>query len=301
MEKITIFTPTYNRGYIIRKCYESLCRQSNKNFLWLIVDDGSTDNTEDIVNSFINEGIIQIIYRKQRNSGKHIAHNTGVLMCETEMFVCVDSDDYLSDNAVEIIHEEWARVKTDNSLAGIIALRGENIQQSIGTRMPHNIERSSILNLYEKYKFKGDTILIFKTDILKKHLFPVFEGEKFVTEAVIYDQISQEYDMKLVNEILYLCEYLDDGYSKNILSVHKKNPKGYMFYLTQKVENAKGFKDKYKAVAYYVSGCLGMKSIFYYKNCDYKFLKIIAIPKGILIYIKPIIKSILVKYRLVKF
>ncbi|MED4006494.1 glycosyltransferase family 2 protein [Priestia aryabhattai] len=301
MEKLTIFTPTYNRGYIIRNCYESLCRQSNKDFLWLIVDDGSTDNTEDIINSFINEDKIKIIYHKQKNSGKHVAHNKGVLMCETEMFVCVDSDDYLSVDAVQIIHETWPNIENDKSLAGIIALRGEDAQQAIGTRMPRNIERSSILNLYEKYKFKGDTILIFKTAILKKYLFPVFEGEKFVTEAVVYDQISQKYDMKLVDKVLYLCEYLDDGYSKNILSVHKKNPKGYMFYLTQKVENAKKFRDKYKAVAYYIAGCLGIRSIFYYRDCDYKLLKIISIPRGILIYVKPIIKSTLVKYKLVKF
>jgi len=301
MPKLTIFTPTYNRGYIIRKCYESLCSQSNKDFLWLIVDDGSTDNTEDIVNSFINEDKIKIIYHRQKNSGKHVAHNKGVLMCETEIFVCVDSDDYLLDDAVQIIYETWANVEKQKNLAGIIALKGKNHKEAIGTRMPHDIESSSILNLYEKHRFKGDTTLIFKSNILKKHLFPVFEGEKFVTEAVVYDQISQKYEMKLVDKILYVCEYLADGYSKNIMSVYKRNPKGYMFYFTQKIENAKSFKDRYKAVSYYVAGCLGIRSMFYYKICNYKFLKIISIPKAMLIYAKPIIKNKLVKYNLIKF
>lgn len=230
MENLTIFTPTYNRGYIIRQCYESLCRQSNKNFVWLIVDDGSTDNTEQIINSFINEDKIKIIYFRQKNSGKHVAHNTGVLMCETEIFVCVDSDDYLSDDAVQLIYDTWDKVGNDKSLAGIVALRGKSHNELLGTPMPDNIEKSSIFDLYDKYKFKGDTILVFKTDILKKYLFPVFEGEKFVTEAVIYDQISQEYDMALLNRVLYFCEYLDDGYSKNILSIHKKIRKGICFF-----------------------------------------------------------------------
>ncbi|HFK1710008.1 glycosyltransferase family 2 protein [Bacillus mycoides] len=301
MENLTIFTPTYNRGYIIRQCYESLCRQSNKNFVWLIVDDGSTDNTEQIINSFINEDKIKIIYFRQKNSGKHVAHNTGVLMCETEIFVCVDSDDYLSDDAVQLIYDTWDKVGNDKSLAGIVALRGKSHNELLGTPMPDNIEKSSIFDLYDKYKFKGDTILVFKTDILKKYLFPVFEGEKFVTEAVIYDQISQEYDMALLNRVLYFCEYLDDGYSKNILSIHKKNPKGYMFFLERRIENAKDLKSKYKAVAYYISGCLEVKNISYYMNCSYRFLKIISIPQGVLIYIKPHIKRKLVKYNIIKF
>uniref|UniRef100_UPI002175FEAF glycosyltransferase family 2 protein n=1 Tax=Bacillus thuringiensis TaxID=1428 RepID=UPI002175FEAF len=203
MENLTIFTPTYNRGYLIQRCYESLCRQSNKNFVWLIVDDGSTDNTEQIINSFIKEKKIKIIYFKQKNSGKQVAHNTGVLMCTTKIFVCVDSDDYLSDNAVQLIYDTWDKIESDRKLAGIIALKGNNFSEVVGTEMPKNIEKSSIFNLYEKHKFKGDAMLVFKTDILKKHLFPVFEGEKFITEAVVYDQISQKYEMKLLNEVLY--------------------------------------------------------------------------------------------------
>ncbi|MFJ7817588.1 glycosyl transferase family 2 [Bacillus toyonensis] len=301
MENLTIFTPTYNRGYLIQRCYESLCRQSNKNFVWLIVDDGSTDNTEQIINSFIKEKKIKIIYSKQKNSGKQVAHNTGVLMCTTEIFICLDSDDYLSDNAVQLIYDAWDKIESDRELAGLIALKGKNSSEVVGTEMPDNVERSSIFKLYDKHKFKGDAMLVFKTDILKKHLFPVFEGEKFITEAVVYDQISQKYEMKLLNKVLYFCEYLDDGYSKNIQSVHRENSKGYMYFLEQRIENAKDLKSKYKAVSYYIAGCLEIKSISAYMNCNFGFLKFIALPRGLIIYMKPIIKNKLVKYNIMKF
>ncbi|WHX60509.1 glycosyltransferase family 2 protein [Peribacillus frigoritolerans] len=299
-KNISVFTPTYNRGFIIQKCYESLCRQSNKNFIWLIVDDGSSDNTEEIVNSFINENKIEIIYQKQENGGKHVAHNTGVLKCETEIFVCVDSDDYLSDDAIQTIYDNWDEVKNEDSLAGIIALRGKSITEPIGTWMPQNIKRASIIDLYEKNKFKGDTILVFKTKILKKYLFPVFEGENFVTEAVIYDQISQKHDMKLLNKVLYFCEYLEGGYTRNISQIHRRNPKGYIHYFSQRIDMANGLTNKYRAVSYYVAGCLRIRSLFYYKMCNNKFLKVISIPKGVWIYIKPLIKDQLIKLGLLK-
>ncbi|EPZ0458235.1 MULTISPECIES: glycosyltransferase family A protein [Bacillus] len=295
-DSITIFTPTYNRGYIIKNCYESLCRQNNKNFTWLIVDDGSTDNTEKLIESFIQDKKIKINYIKQDNSGKHVAHNTAVRACETEVFVCVDSDDYLSDDAVQTLYNEWDYIKNDDELAGVIGLRGESVTQPIGTWMPEDIEKSSIFNLYAKYKFKGDTIIAFKTSILKEFQFPIFENEKFVTEAVIYDKISQRYKMKLLNKVLYICEYLNDGYTRNIYSIHKKNPNGYIYFLNQRIHMAKGFSATCLAVSYYFAGCLQINNMSYYKKYDNKLIKIIAIPRGIWIYVKPFIKNKLKKY-----
>ncbi|WP_419876222.1 glycosyltransferase family 2 protein [Candidatus Pristimantibacillus sp. PTI5] len=297
---LTIFTPTKNRGYIIHKCYESLCRQSNNDFIWLVVDDGSNDNTEEVINSFISERKIEIVFLRQKNGGKHVAHNTGVLNCKTDIFVCVDSDDYLSDNAVQVIYDNWKEVAEDDSLAGILALKGEILNKSSRSCLPKNIERTSIMDLYEKYNFIGETILVFKTSILKQYLFPVFEGEKFVTEAVVYDQISRKYKMKLLNKILYLYEYLDDGYSKNILSFYRENPKGYMFFYKQRIELAKGFKENYNAVSRYIAAFLTIKDITSFRNCEYKFLGIICIPNGVWIYLKPIIKKQLIKYKLMK-
>lgn len=293
-DKITIFTPTYNRGYILNRCYESLCKQINNNFEWLIVDDGSIDNTEELVNNWIKANKIRIRYIKQENSGKHIAHNKGVLECNTDIFVCVDSDDYLTDNAIDTIYQNWNKVKTNSKLAGIIALRGNELREPISTRMPRHVSQSSILDLYNKYKFKGDTMLIFRSEILKKYLFPVFEGEKFVTEAVIYDQISKEYKMILLDEVLYIGEYLEDGYSRNIKSIHRKNPNGYMFYLSSRIDNASSFKEKYIAYSNYLRGMIDIKDFRYAKNKN-KLMLIISVFRAITIYLKSIIKSRLSK------
>lgn len=297
---ITVFTPTYNRGYVLKKCYESLCSQTNLDFEWLIVDDGSTDDTEDLVNSWKKDNKISIIYIKQLNGGKHVAHNTAVKYCKTNIFVCVDSDDYLTDDAIEIIYNNWEKIKNHESMAGIVALKGFSKAHVVGTRMPIGLKKSSLFDLYDKHKFKGDTILIFKTKILKEHLFPTFKDERFVTEATVYDRISQNYEMLLVDKILYLCEYLNDGYSNNLIKVHRNNPKGYMYFLSQRVEYATSFREKYKASAYYVAGIFRIGRLRYLKSCKYKVISMIALPKALVIFVKPFIKTFFIKYKLLK-
>lgn len=297
---LTIFTPTYNRGYIIKNCYESLCSQTNKNFVWLIVDDGSTDNTEKLVETWKKERKISIIYKKQKNAGKHVAHNTGVMNCNTEMFVCVDSDDYLTENAVEIIYEHWKKIESNYSLAGMIGLKGYANGKLTGTRMPQDIGKCKISDLYQKYSFKGETIIVFRTEILKENLFPVFDGERFVTEAVVYDKIDQEHEVLLIDHLLYICEYLDDGYSRNILKVHRESPKGYIYFLTQRVGYAKTLSDRYTAIAYYLAGCWKVKYKKPIKASDNKLLCVIAFPKAFIIFMKPFIKNILIKYGVFK-
>lgn len=294
-KNLTIFTPIFNRAYIIRNLYESLCRQTNKNFIWLVVNDGSTDNVDSLIKSFINERKLEIQYIKQKNSGKHVAHNTAVKNCKTEMFVCVDSDDYLTDDAVQTIYDEWENIQSNEKIAGILGLRGSSPDKPLGTWIPNGLKTASIFDLYEKFKFKGDTILVFKTSVLKNYYFPVFGNEKFVTEAVIYDQISQKYEMKLVNKILYICKYLDDGLTKNINTIHRQNPNGYIYFLNQRIKFARSFGEKYKAVSNYVAGCIRIKRMDYFFLCNYSLLKYFAIPRGLWIYIKPLIKNRLLK------
>lgn len=298
--KITVFTPTYNREYVLFQCYNSLCRQTNKNFEWLIVDDGSTDKTENTIQKWIAENKISIKYIKQKNSGKHIAHNTGVHSCDTDIFVCVDSDDYLVDNAIQVILENWDTVEDNNKIAGIIGLRGSSLTEPLGTRMPPNIKKCSINDLYYKYRFKGDTVLAFKTEILKKYLFPSFEGEKFVTEAVIYDQISQNYEMTLLDNILYICRYLPDGYSMNFLKLHKRNPEGYKYYLRQRIDFANSIKAKINGYSNYVAGCwrVGHRAE---KIKEYnKLLYLTSLPYALYIHIKFNLKNKLIKLGVLK-
>lgn len=293
--RLTIFTPTFNRGYIINNCYDSLCRQTNKDFVWLIVDDGSTDHTEELVSTWERENKIDITYIKQKNAGKHVAHNTGVLNCKTDIFVCVDSDDFLTDDAVEVIYQNWQSIDDDLSLAGLIALRGYSNGKVNGTRMPQSINRCRMLDLYNQYGFKGDTIIVLRADVLKKNLFPVFEGEKFVTEAVVYDKIDQDHQFLLLDRILYISEYLEDGYTRNILRVHRSSPKGYIYFLTERVGLAHTLTERYKTVAYYLAGCWTVKHKHPIKYSNHKLLCLLALPKAIIIFIKPGIKNLLIK------
>lgn len=298
--KITIFTPTYNRAYTLPKCYKSLCSQTNNEFVWLIVDDGSTDGTEELVNEWKKEERVDIVYIKQKNKGKSLAHNTGVLACKTEIFLCVDSDDFLTDDAIQKIYNNWPEVSSNKNLAGFIALNGYSKDTPLSSEMPLSTKITSIFDLYDKYEFKGDTVIVFKTKVLRMFLFPSIPKEKFITEAFIYDQISQKYKMKLVNEILCICEYLPDGYSKNLLQIHKSSPKGYVLYLTQRVHFAKTFLEKKNAYSYYIAGCWKIAQKPQIINHTSKISYFVAFPKAVKIFVKSYLKSLLNDMRVFK-
>lgn len=225
---LTVFTPTYNRAHTLPQLYASLCRQSCKLFMWLIVDDGSSDTTEVLVQSWISQGNIIIKYYKQENGGKQRAHNTGVAHCETECFLCVDSDDYLVDDAVQILSDSWLKVRDNSSVSGIIAMHGINHNEPIGNFLPKEITFSPLTDLYRKHGFSGDTKLMFRTAILRQFPYEVAEGEKFIPENYAYLQIDQKYTMYLVHKIIGIGGYQEDGYSKSIHKVIYRNPKSYM-------------------------------------------------------------------------
>lgn len=280
---LTIFTPTYNRGYTLNKLYNSLINQTNKNFTWLIVDDGSTDNTKELANKWIEEDKIKIEYIKQENQGKHIAHNTGVDNCKTELFFCVDSDDYLLKNAVEDILKCRDKIR-ENDVSGIVSLKITKSGQAVGTEMPYGIEYSSLSDLYEKYRFKGDTALVFKTSILRKYKFPKIDGERFVGEEYIYCQIDEKHKLYISPYKYYVCEYLEDGYTTNIFKLIANNPKGYMELKNVKLKTSNRFNIKYKSASLYIVGCWLSKEKNIIKNSYNKFITIVAYPLALVVY-----------------
>lgn len=227
---ITVFTPTYNRANKLPALYESLRRQTYTDFQWLIVDDGSTDNTEQVVGAWINESIIKIKYYKQPNGGKMRAHNTGAKLCDTKYFVCVDSDDYLTDDAIEVMERAIPEVDGDNSKIGLLLRKyltdEDNKYYDCGSRF---------ITLHDLYAsgFCGETTLLFKTSILRKYPFPVIDGEKFVTEGSAYDLIDQNYKYLFISKAVTICEYNPDGYTLNLLRLYRNNPCGYVNYYYQ--------------------------------------------------------------------
>lgn len=260
MKELTIFTPTYNRAYILPKLYESLCKEPTDYFIWLIIDDGSSDNTHDIVEKWQKDGRIEIVYHKQQNGGKMRAHNKGVELCSTPLFFCIDSDDQIAEGSVEKIKKISYVLKEDNSLSGIVAKRF--IVNRLSSNNLPDLQRSTLHNIY-KLGFKGDTSLVFKTSVLREYPFPEIEGEKFVTEAYVYNQIDQKYDLLIMNEYLMRCEYQEDGYTVNANSLYLKYPKGWAMYYAQYYNYyAKTMRDKIKYMAYYISMCKLAKMSF---------------------------------------
>ena len=237
MKQLTIFTPTYNRSNTLPKLYISLCQQECKDFVWLIVDDGSSDETEEIVKAWSNEAKVEIFYYKQQNGGKMRAHNRGVRECKTELFMCLDSDDMLTspDSICELLAfwQEKTSVAHRPDTCGIISFK-----KIIGK--DHSFQQTDVelltLEGLRQYSDECETTLTFKTEVLRQYPFPEIEGEKFVTEAVVYDQLDRKYQYLLFPHYTQTCEYQPDGYTNNYLRVLLANPKGYALYYDQLVK-----------------------------------------------------------------
>lgn len=213
---LTICTPTYNRAYTLERVYSSLIEQSDSDFEWVIIDDGSTDQTKKLVNYWINEAVIKIIYYKQENKGKHIALNKGVSLAKGELFTCLDSDDWFYKNTVEEVHQINNKIKNRKNIAGIIGLDTYENGDVIGTNFDSVTEQSiNWIDLNYKYKTKGDKAYFYKTEILKKYDFPSYEGNRHMPPSYQLYQISKKYDFTLCNKPLKGVEYLEDGISKN--------------------------------------------------------------------------------------
>ena len=246
---ITVFTPTYNRCHTLHRLYDSLCRQTRKNFTWIVIDDGSTDDTKNYIKQCKGEKLVDIVYCYQKNAGKHVAFNTGVNICETELFFCVDSDDYLTDDAIDKIQTIWQNHdKTD--IAGVVANRGFEDGRLIGTKFPEGVEYDTLSGLYKKGK-KGDTALIYRTDVLRMYPFPVFAGESFIRESIVYNQIDEKYKLLVLPYVIYIGEYLEDGLSKNARKHDEESPNGAALYRLDMFKKAGTIKDKFSyGVAY---------------------------------------------------
>ncbi len=238
--RITVFTPTYNRAYIIGKLYDSLCKQSFKDFEWLVVDDGSSDNTNELFGEWIKEADFTIRYYKTENGGKHRAINYGLDKANGELFFTMDSDDELTVDALEKI-DKWAEsIAEEKDICGIVANKGITMDST-----PNYIFASPFLDktwiatyTYQEngtLALNGERAIILYTDFHKKYPFPEFNGEKFITEAVVYNRIANDgHKMRFYNDIIWIYEYHEDGLTKagNVLFLN--NPRGYGLWLKEK-------------------------------------------------------------------
>ncbi len=232
---ITITTPTYNREYTLTRLYNSLLQQKYKNFKWLVIDDGSTDNTKELVGQFIKEKKIDIIYKYKENGGKMSAINMAHKLCDTDYMITVDSDDMLADNFLTYLIEDIDLIEKNDEIAGMVYLTAKlsNVDEIVGTKLPDDKTICKFHEIYDKYKCQGDKCIVWKTKILKKYFYPIIDGEKFIADAYLMNMISEKYNVMTMNRIATLIEYQQDGYSANYFRLVKNNPKGNVLYFKQ--------------------------------------------------------------------
>jgi hypothetical protein len=224
---ISVLTPTYNRKYTIPRLYDSLKSQVDDDFEWVVVDDGSSDGTHDLIRDYQSESNFIIRYCHQSNAGKHAALNTGVGLCSGEWILIVDSDDYLDANALSLVSENLINVS--NNVVGVCFRKKYIDGTSIGRELVGEVKLMTPIEAGHYYG--GDLAYVFRRDVMLKCPFPVFEGERFVPELCIWNRISDFGNIWYFSGVcFYVCEYLFDGYSANFKSNLRKNPRGFAYH-----------------------------------------------------------------------
>lgn len=286
---LTIFTPTFNRAHTLPRTYESLRRQDCKGFIWLIVDDGSSDNTRELVDDWKkNEKDFEIRYIYKENGGMHSAHNVAYRNIDTKLNTCIDSDDELSKGAVKKILDKWNEVR-EQGYAGIIALDvNMNTGEVIGKGFPDGMKETTVSGYYEAGG-KGDKKLIYRTDIINQYPeYPEYEGEKYLSLAYKYLLIDQDYKMAVLNEAVCNVEYQPDGSSKTMFREYLNNPKGWAFWRTIKMKYDKTMKRRIMDCIHYCSSAQMADIKNYVNDSPYPLLTVLCIPAGFILkkYIK---------------
>lgn len=211
---ITLFTPTYNRAHLLSRLYNSILIQDVIDVEWLIVDDGSIDDTEALIENFKKESIINIRYYKKSNGGKHTAINFGLQYAKGELFFIIDSDDVLAENALKIIKTHYQSIKNNDKICGIVGLSQYiDKQEIVGDYFLKNDWEVSFADIYLKYHLKGDKAVAFKTEVLRKYSFPEKQRIRFVFEAVVWHEMSKKYNVLALNKIVQFVEYQKSGVS----------------------------------------------------------------------------------------
>lgn len=227
---VTVLTPTYNRANTLAKLVDSLCRQTRTDFQWLVIDDGSTDNTETYIEMLKQQDLpFEWEYHKKKNGGKHTALNAAHPYIKGDVVLILDSDDYLTPDAVETVEQEWSyylysrpdiailnyfRGKKDGTHLSIAHAQDTYIDDDIHYRVNHHI--------------KGDRCEVVRTDIFKKYPFPAYPNERFMSESWLWNVVALNYKTVYRNKTIYICEYLEGGLTKSGRALRMKSPLGMM-------------------------------------------------------------------------
>lgn len=284
MKTLTIFTPTFNRAHLLPRLYDSLKNQTNQDFVWMIINDGSSDNTDEVVQGFVDDHILDIEYIKQKNQGMHGAHNTAYRNCKTVINTCIDDDDMMPPRAVELIVDQWnALGQYQKKYSGIVALDAYMDGQIIGS--PFTTASTTLEDFYLKGGY-GDKKLIYRTEVMKQYPeYPLFEGEKYVGLGYKYLLADQDYELATLNEVVCLVDYQPEGSSNNMWRQYYKNPKGFAFLRKEQMKVSKSKIRILKDAAHYVAHSLKANNWNFLAQSPRKILTVLVIPFGFALYL----------------
>ncbi|HEX8269207.1 MAG TPA: glycosyltransferase family A protein [Flavobacterium sp.] len=281
---LTVFTPTYNRAYCLHLLYESLLRQTSPDFEWLVVDDGSSDDTRQLVQRWKAENKVVINYVYKENGGMHTGHNTAYSIIDTKLNVCIDSDDWLPDNGVEKIVGLWNEHGSDR-YAGIIGLdEFANNGKIVGNKFPDDLQECLYSELKPKYGVWGDKKIIFRTDVVRQLApYPVFPAERFV--PLYYPiVVDQQYKLLVFNEVFCIVDYQTDGSTLNIYDQYFRHPKGFSYSRTIEMQNLPTFIMRFKSAMHYIATSVISRNWSFVGQSPKPFLTLLALPFGLMLY-----------------
>ena len=283
---LTIITPTFNRAYTLKKCLDSLKRQQVFTFEWLIVDDGSTDNTEVIVNEWIKETKqFYIRYVKKENGGKASALNAAFTILRTPYACVLDSDDYLYDNAIDSFLKERVRSDKDDLCCGVMGLRHDekgNIKG--GEEIPTDSGRITMVDILNK-GIRTELFCFYKTSIISKMQFPLFPNEKFVSPQWLDFELARNYYFIPSADRYCVCSYIADGLTRNKKKIVIKNPHGYTAVKRQSFEFSDSLALSIKHGIMYDCGCIIGKDHDWLSKSPKKLLTVILMPIAYMVYL----------------
>lgn len=283
---ISIITATYNRVNLLERVYASLLRQTNQFFEWIIVDDGSVDKTSELVASWLVNKAIDIKYIYKENGGKHTALNVGIAEASGELVLILDSDDYLSDNAVHVILQEWRVVKHNSEIGGLHFLKAyQATGNCIGRRFLKNREVASSIKVHYKDNVTGDKCKIYRTEILKNNQFPCFDGERVLGEGIVWNRLGRTYKLYNINLIIMFCEYLQDGITFNKKRFSIENIQGSAACANERVYPCFPLLVRFRSMATYISRKIYIDPwyvVISKSNC--RWLCVMIFPVGLILH-----------------
>jgi glycosyltransferase involved in cell wall biosynthesis len=281
---LSIITPTYNRGHLLPRCFDSLCAQTDKDFEWIIVNDGSNDDT-DALDSNFDDSNFPIVYLKKENGGKHTALNASHSHIHGHYTMILDSDDYLTETAVAQIKKGWMPYADQGSIGIATFLKGSSQNTPNCTAPTPNIP-VDILRYKRNIIHSSDCCEVIRTDLFLKYPFPTFEGERFIAECALWNRVALTHKCVYINKVIYICEYLEGGLTSSGRAMRIRNPRGGMFTSHLRMGSNNFFKQRIKYGLLYC--CYGFFAGFPFlkilKNTKYKLLASFCILPGFVMY-----------------